>query len=237
MPIDSKRKNLFRVAMLVTGFILALPSSWVSAKMVSNNTPGDATISTLANAAGMKSEGFSLAAVVISWMVISLLYVGVTYVRGMSALPKIFTRNWLQYSLPVLCLIGLGVAGYLSYVEIFVVEAVCGPVGDCNAVQSSPYARLFGVLPIGVLGIGGYLAILGAWFYPRLRSDRLARLAPVAILCMAIFGVIFSVYLTYLEIYVIRAVCMWCITSAVIMTLLLLVSLGPALRIMDEDSE
>ena len=46
-------------------------------------------------------------------------------------------------------------AGYLTYVETQLVQAVCGPVGDCNAVQSSSYARLFGVLPVGVLGASG----------------------------------------------------------------------------------
>ena len=134
--------------------------------------------------------------------------------------------------MPVLTLIGLGVAIYLAYVEIRAVSAVCGPVGDCNAVQSSPYARLFGVLPIGVLGVIGYAAILSGWFYPKLRSDRLAQVAPLVVFGMTFFGVLFSLYLTYLEPFVIRAVCAWCLTSAVIMTLLLLVSLKPALQAM-----
>jgi uncharacterized membrane protein len=52
---------------------------------------------------------------------------------------------------------------------------------------------------------------------------------PVVLLGMTVFGVLFSLYLTFLEPFVIKAVCMWCITSAVIMTLLLLLSLKPAL--------
>lgn len=262
MPVHSKRITLFTLVTLIIMGILVIPTSRASArgqpdnvvnKIVSMSSNAAKTrFPTLINyedslsiekasasskTAGMKSEGFSIASLVMVAMIISLLYVGVIYVRGMSALPKIFTRSWLQYSLPVLCLIGLGVAGYLSYVEIFVVEAVCGPVGDCNAVQSSIYAKLFGFLPIGVLGMAGFVAILGAWLYPQIRSDRLAHYAPLANFCMALFGVIFSIYLTYLEIFVIRAVCMWCVSSAIIMDLLLLVTLGPALQAMDEDGE
>jgi uncharacterized membrane protein len=122
---------------------------------------------------------------------------------------------------PVLSLVGLAVAGYLAYVETQAAAAVCGPVGDCNAVQSSPYARLFGV-PIGLIGVAGYVAILAVWAWGR----RAAGALPATLLVlMSAFGVAFSIYLTYLELFVIRAVCMWCITSAVIMTLLLLVSI------------
>jgi uncharacterized membrane protein len=79
------------------------------------------------------------------------------------------TQRWAQAALPLLALVGLGVAGYLSYIETQELPAVCGPVGDCNAVQASPYARLFGILPIGVLGMAGYLLILAAWAWHRLR--------------------------------------------------------------------
>jgi len=163
-------------------------------------------------------------------MIASLLFAGVAFLRGTPALPRIFSMHWIETALPVLCLIGLGVAGYLAYMETQAVQAICGPVGDCNAVQSSPFARLFGILPVGVVGIAGYLAILAAWFYPRLRRDRIAPYMPLIVFGMTIFGVLFSLYLTFLEPFVIQAVCIWCITSAVIMTLLLLLSLKPALQ-------
>lgn len=262
MPFHYRRITLSALVFFLILNFLIIPASWASAKgqscIASNKNemlPASSWVAKFGvpnllnyensqrmekmgastNTAEMKSEGFSVAALVMAGMVASLLFVGTTYVRGKSTLPRIFNAGWLQYALPVLCAIGLVVAGYLSYVEIFVVEAVCGPVGDCNAVQSSIYAKLFGFLPIGVLGMGGYVAILGAWLYPRIRRDRLAHYAPLANFCMTLFGVIFSVYLTYLEIFVIRAVCMWCVTSAVIMTLLLLVTLGPALQAMDEE--
>ena len=138
--------------------------------------------------------------------------------------------RWRDWAFPLLAVVGLVVAGYLAYVELRAVPAVCGPVGDCNAVQNSAYARLFGFLPVGLLGMLGYVAILTAWAWGRFRADRLARWAPVALLGLTLFGTLFSLYLTYLEPFVIRAVCAWCLTSAVIMTVLLLLSVRPAVR-------
>jgi uncharacterized membrane protein len=183
------------------------------------------------------SNGFTLAIFVMVGMFVSLLFVGIAFVRGAPALPRIFSMHGIETALPVLCLIGLGVAGYLAFVEIREVRAICGPVGDCNTVQSSPYARLFGVLPVGVLGIAGYLAILTAWLYHRLWRDRIARYMPIIVFSMTFFGVLFSLYLTFLEPFVIRAVCIWCIISAVIMTLLLLLSLKPALQVIQSIQE
>ncbi|MCZ2113600.1 MAG: vitamin K epoxide reductase [Anaerolineae bacterium] len=124
---------------------------------------------------------------------------------------------WLSWLIPVLAVIGIIVAGYLTYVETQAVEAVCGPFGDCNTVQSSPYAKLFGI-PIGIIGLLGYAAILAAWFWGR-SGNVMAR---TALLGMTVVGALFSVYLTYLEIFVIHAVCAWCLGSALIMALLLL---------------
>jgi uncharacterized membrane protein len=128
----------------------------------------------------------------------------------------------------LLCLIGIGVAGYLAYVEAFQVTAVCGPVGDCNAVQSSSYARLFGLIPIGLLGLVGYLLIILAWVVGKTADQPLASYAWLALFGMTAFGLLFSLYLTFLEPFVIGAVCAWCLSSAVIMTLLFWLSLAPA---------
>jgi uncharacterized membrane protein len=125
--------------------------------------------------------------------------------------------DWLT---PLLALGGLGVASYLAHVEVRGVEAVCGPVGDCNTVQQSEYARLFGVVPIGVLGVVGFAAILLAWAVWRWRAGRVSSWAAIAVLAMTGFGVLFSIYLTFLEPFVIGATCLWCLGSAVIMTTL-----------------
>jgi uncharacterized membrane protein/thiol-disulfide isomerase/thioredoxin len=132
---------------------------------------------------------------------------------------------WRDWAIPVLSLIGCGVAAYMAYVETTQVSAVCGPVGDCNTVQQSAYARLFGVLPIGVLGVLGYIAILVVWLVRRFGRGCPADLAALALLGMTAFGTLFSIYLTFLEPFVIGATCAWCLSSAIIMTLLLWLAL------------
>ena len=104
--------------------------------------------------------------------------------------------NW-AWLIPAICVVGFGVAGYLAYVETAQVEAVCGPVGDCNTVQQSEYARLFGILPIGVLGLVGYIAIAAAWVIARYTNGALANLATLALLAMTGSGTLFSIYLTF----------------------------------------
>jgi uncharacterized membrane protein len=121
---------------------------------------------------------------------------------------------------PLAALAGLLVAVYMTYVEVGQLEAVCGVVGDCNAVQQSQYAVLFGLLPIGVLGLIGYLAMLFAWVLTWSTSPTIGSAARVALFGMAWFGVLFSIYLTFLEPFVIGATCAWCLTSALVMMLL-----------------
>lgn len=137
-------------------------------------------------------------------------------------------REW-TWVVPVLCVLGFGIAGYLSYVEVTQVTAVCGPVGDCNTVQQSEYARLFGVLPIGLLGMAGYVAIFVTRVVRRNVRGRLEDILVMFLFAMTVFGTLFSIYLTFLEPFVIGASCAWCLTSAMIMTILMLISEKPAL--------
>jgi uncharacterized membrane protein len=168
--------------------------------------------------------GNALAVIVLAGMILSLGSV----IRYLPAAQKAARPVAPSRVIPVLCLIGMVVAGYLAYVETARVTAVCGPVGDCNTVQQSEYARLFGILPIGVLGLAGYLAILAAWLIARFGPQRFVRPASLALLGMTFFGVLFSIYLTFLEPFVIGATCAWCLTSALMMTLLLWLAVVPS---------
>jgi len=168
--------------------------------------------------------GNGLAVIVLAAMIVSAI-AGAIFLLRASAVPQLPAREWL---IPALCIIGMLVAGYLAYVETAHVEAVCGPVGDCNTVQQSEYARLFGILPIGVLGLVGYVMILLAWGVERWANRQLSGYASLAIFGMAAFGLLFSIYLTFLEPFVIGATCAWCLTSAVIMTAVFWLSLAPA---------
>ncbi|NOZ70555.1 MAG: vitamin K epoxide reductase [Chloroflexi bacterium] len=163
--------------------------------------------------------GSGLAIVILVGMVFSLGWV-IVFWQKYGLMPE-KAPTWQNWVFPLLVLIGMGIAIYLAFVETSHTEAVCGPVGDCNAVQQSPYAMLFGVLPVGVLGLLGYIFMLVMWiwqrFFPSDLSEKFAWLLPAA----TFFGVLFSAYLTFLEPFVIGAVCIWCLSSAVIMTLLL----------------
>ncbi len=166
----------------------------------------------------------SIAVIVLIAMLITSTIILRSYLLGPDH-PFIRFPDWI---LPVLAIIGFGVALYLSYVEVTRATAVCGPVGNCNSVQESVYARLFGVIPIGLMGIIGYLAILAAWLLRIYTPEKYHNILSISIWGMAWFGVLFSIYLTFLEPFVIGATCAWCISSAIIMTLILLISTAPA---------
>lgn len=129
---------------------------------------------------------------------------------------------WL---VPALAVVGLVVAGYLAYIEATGAEAVCGPVGHCNTVQQSRFARILGV-PVGVLGVVGYAVFLVAWLAGRNASMSLAGRARELLWWLALGGTLFSVYLTFLEPFVIGASCAWCLTSAAATTGVLLAATG-----------
>ncbi len=136
--------------------------------------------------------------------------------RSLSAASAI--RSW---SLPIFALLGLGIGVYLSSVALTHSTAMCGPIGDCMSVQASPYARLLDI-PMSMWGVAFYLGILLLWSLQRFLTGNWRQRATLGLLAFSIFGVLFSVYLTSLELFVIHAVCIWCLSSAVLATLIML---------------
>jgi uncharacterized membrane protein len=128
--------------------------------------------------------------------------------------------------IPGMIAAGLLVAGYLAYIETTLSEATCGAIGDCNAVQQSPYAKIAGV-PVGVAGILGYALMLVAWGLNRFGN---LQHGDWLLFGLVLVGAGFSAYLTFLEPFVIGASCAWCLTSAVVMTMLVWLSL-PGLQL------
>jgi len=169
---------------------------------------------------GNDPVGNSLAVVVLVAMFASLVAVPIMVTKGLLASAPV----WL---VPVLAVVGIGVSIYLGGVEASGTDAVCGPVGDCNAVQQSEYASIFGI-PIGVLGVIGYGLLLAGWVVSRFAKGTLAELGLILAGAVAFGGTLFSIYLTFLEPFVIGATCMWCLTSAVAITGLLWLTTGPA---------
>jgi uncharacterized membrane protein len=128
----------------------------------------------------------------------------------------------------LLSLVGLLVALYmLAYAMGLTGPVICG-MGDCEAVQNSPFSRVGG-FPIAGFGVAGYLALLVLSFLGLQPSFQTGKLVPAGLLGGGVLGVAFSAYLTYLEAFVIHAWCQWCVASAIIMVLAFLASL-PELR-------
>jgi uncharacterized membrane protein len=166
----------------------------------------------------------TIAVIVLVGMLVSLISVAFSFVQEGQDRPS----RWSKWSVPILALLGTGIAAYLSFVEVSGVQAVCGPTGNCNAVQQSVYSHLFGVIPVGLLGLIGYLVIFLCWLVGEYGPVRVKKAMPISIWGMALFGVVFSIYLTFLEPFVIGSTCMWCISSTIVITLILWASLQPA---------
>lgn len=167
--------------------------------------------------------GNTFSAVVLAGMIISLIF----GIRAFLKEPGILFPKQLSWVVPGLCVLGCGIAGYLAYVEITSAEAICGPVGHCQIVQQSEYARVFRILPVGLLSLAGYGLILIVWLAGRSSSARFSDLANLVLLGLAVFGILFSIYLTFLEPFIIGATCLWCLSSAILMTILMLLSIAP----------
>lgn len=139
-------------------------------------------------------------------------------------------RNLMAVS--VLSLVGLLISLYLLAHSLGLTGPVMCGIGDCEAVQSSPYSYL-GPIPISGIGAVGYALLLVLAFLGL--QPRFARSKVVSLLLLggAFVGVAFSAYLTYLEAFVIHAWCQWCVGSAVIITVIFILLL-PEIRKLGE---
>ena len=126
----------------------------------------------------------------------------------------------LRIALGAVALAGLGVAGYLTAVRASGGDPACVVGGGCTTVQDSEYAELAGI-PVAVLGLLAYGALLVAAILPGPAGRALG-------LFTAIVGVGFSAWLTYAEIFLIEAICAWCVASAVLITLALVLAAARA---------
>jgi uncharacterized membrane protein len=133
-----------------------------------------------------------------------------------------------RMGIALLALAGLLISSYLTMYKIGMLGAIQCTIGGCEKVQTSRWATFLG-LPVSAWGLGAYLtllviALLGV--QPRFARERWVALA---LFGLSAVGVAFSAYLTYLEAFVIHAWCQWCVISAVLITLIFLLSL-PGLR-------
>jgi uncharacterized membrane protein len=120
-------------------------------------------------------------------------------------------------------LAGVFVALYLTLYKLGYVGTLVCAVGSCETVQTSRWATLLG-FPVATWGVAFYVAALALSLWGL--SDAMAdsRRLSQALVVMTGVGVLFSLWLTYLELFVIHAICQWCVISAVLVTVLFVIS-------------
>jgi uncharacterized membrane protein len=128
----------------------------------------------------------------------------------------------LRIAIGLVAVAGLGVSGYLTAIRAAGDDPVCVIGGGCHTVQQSEYSELAGI-PVAVLGIVAYAALLVAAILPGPLGRTLG-------LFTAVVGVGFSAWLTYAELVLIDAICAWCVASAVLITLALILTAWRAAR-------
>jgi uncharacterized membrane protein len=126
------------------------------------------------------------------------------------------TRARSGIAMTVLAFVGLAVAGYLAIEKLSGGTPVCGPLHGCETVASSPYSEVFGI-PVAVIGVGYSLVLVVAslaWW--RSAEPGRAHQALLAAYGLGLIGTFVVVGLTYLELFVIGAVCVYCVTYGVV---------------------
>lgn len=123
------------------------------------------------------------------------------------------TDRTLRIAAAVVALAGAGVAGYLTWVHFDDAALVCVAGGGCETVQDSDYAEIAGI-PVAALGLGAYVFLFGLIMW----DGATARLVAAA---TALVGLLFSMYLLALQLFVIDAVCVWCLANDLVVAPLL----------------
>lgn len=120
----------------------------------------------------------------------------------------------LPAAILALALAGMGISAYLTSQHFADRPPICGGLGSCATVQQSEYSEMAGI-PVALLGLGAY-AFIAVLVVARDRWP----LADTGLLAASFVGVLYSVYLTWVELAILHAVCLWCAASAVVITLI-----------------
>jgi uncharacterized membrane protein len=133
------------------------------------------------------------------------------------------TDQALLWSTVILSILGAADSIYLLIYKLTGNSQMCLGSGGCHDVNFSTYSEIYGI-PVSALGIAAFLAITVIALLET-RLDLAREHGSLVIFGMALTGVGFSAYLTYLELYVIKAICPFCVASAVIITLTFIIAI------------
>jgi uncharacterized membrane protein len=130
-----------------------------------------------------------------------------------------------RQALALLAVVGILIALYLTLYKVGVIGLLSCSIGSCETVNTSKWSLLLGV-PVAAWGLGAYVALLvlalAGSSEAREESVMIARL----LVALAGWSALFSAWLTYLELFVIHAICIWCLTSALLWVVILAVSVA-----------
>jgi len=130
--------------------------------------------------------------------------------------------KWLYRASVALVVLGLLVSIYMTIYKITSNDAMCIGSGDCHTVNASKYSEVNGI-PVAVFGMIGYAAILATLYFEN-RNQFFKQNATLMIFGMALTGFIFTVWLIYVEVALLKALCPFCLTSQVSMTLIFIIA-------------
>jgi len=122
----------------------------------------------------------------------------------------------------VLVVLGLLVSIYMTIYKITSNKSMCLGSGDCSTVNSSRYSEVNGI-PVAIIGILGYLAILAVLYFEK-RNSFFKQNGTLMIFGMALTGFLFTIWLIYVEVALINAICPFCLTSQAAMTLIFIIA-------------
>jgi len=134
----------------------------------------------------------------------------------------------LKWASIIVAILGGLDAAYLFILELTSAQAMCLGSGDCFTVNSSRYSEVNGI-PVSLLGLLAYLAIIGIHALET-RSRLLKQNGNLLVFGLSLVGVLFSAYLTYVELYVIHALCPFCVASAILIIVIFILAIIRLIR-------
>lgn len=137
-------------------------------------------------------------------------------------------EKWLHKSSLFLAVIGILVSIYMTIYKFTNNISMCLGSGDCSIVNASPYSSINGI-PVALVGVGGYGAILLLLLFGN-QHNFLRQNGTLFIFGLSLTGFIFTLYLVYIEFAILKAVCPFCLTSQIVMTILFILSIIRLIR-------
>jgi len=132
--------------------------------------------------------------------------------------------DWRLWLIRLLSLAGIGASAYLTWAHLAHQSVTCGQSQGCDIVQQSVYSEVAGI-PVALLGLMAYVALFALTLLRGRVPEPQDDYVPLAIFGISLIGMLYSAYLTYLELFVIYAICRWRVSSAIIITAIFLLSL------------